>query len=124
MPKTGIDINSIRVDIKINQDTDVVDLEVAHNLSNTMEEAQVMFYLDALNGLTYKIKCELENCAFQGALLREIATLRESLDELVGEEELDEDEIDFEPDQTLVDLIRERRSKSKSNVVDFKKKLH
>ena len=81
MPKSKIDANSIRLDLRIDQDTDIVDLEISHNLSATMEEAQVMFYLDAINGLTYKIKCEIETLAFQGALLREVATLREIIDD-------------------------------------------
>lgn len=118
MPKSEIDVNTIRLDIKIDQDTDIVDLEVSHNLSTTMEDAQVMFYLDTINGLTYKIKCEVETLAFQGALLREIATLRSIIDDE------DEDEISFEPDEDLLDHIREKRKKAEDNVVDFKKKLH
>lgn len=117
MPKSEIDVNTIRLDIKIDQDTDIVDLEVTHNLSSTMEEAQVMFYLDTINGLTYKIKCEVETLAFQGALLREIATLRDIIDG-------DEDAIDFEPDEELVMKLKEKLQESKGNVIDFKKKLH
>jgi len=118
MPKSKIDANSIRLDIKIDQDTDIVDLEISHNLSATMEEAQVMFYLDAINGLTYKIKAEIETLAFQGALLREVATLRSIIDED------DEDEITFEPDEELLEIVREKRKDKDGNVVDFKKKLH
>lgn len=118
MPKSKIDANSIRLDIKIDQDTDIVDLEISHNLSATMEEAQVMFYLDTINGLTYKIKAEIETLAFQGALLREVATLRSIIDED------DEDEITFEPDEELLEIVREKRKDKDGNVVDFKKKLH
>ncbi len=115
MPKSNLPTNTIRLDIQIDQNTDVVNLRIAHNLSITMEEVQSTFYLDMINGLSYKIKCEAEPLAFQGELLREIATLREIIDE-------DDLELSFEPDEELLEKVREKQEAD--NVLAFKKKLH
>ena len=69
MTKSNLPTNTIRLDIHIDQNTDVVDFRIAHNLSITMDETHSMFYLDMINGLTYKIKCEAEKLPISVKLL-------------------------------------------------------
>ena len=105
--------NTINLRITIDQDTDHYDIGVEQSLSTMMSEEQYTFYLDALNGLVGKLKTELNSFAFHGSLLREVATLREIIDS--------DGEIDFEPDEELIDAVKEKRS---AKILEFKKKLH
>jgi len=105
--------NTINIRITIDQDTDHYDIGAEQSLSPMMSEEQHQFYLDALNGLVGKLKTELSSFAFHGSLLREITVLREIID--------NDGEIDFEPDEELVDAVREKRS---AKILEFKKKLH
>lgn len=105
----NLKINSVRLDLIIEPDTDVVDIAVGHNLSEDLEEGQVAFYLDVLNGLVHGLKTNMEGTASVGLLLRQLAILSE---------EDDEDIIDFEPDEELINKVKNNK------VIQFKKKLH
>jgi len=101
--------NSIRLDIIIEPDTDIIDIAVGHNLTDDLEEGQVAFYLDVLNGLVHGLKNNMEGSASVGILLRQLAILTE---------EDDDDIIDFEPDDQLIEAVKDNK------VIQFKKKLH
>ena len=109
--------NTIRFDISISQDTDVVEVDVHHNLSRTMDSSQRAFYTNVVNGLYSKLKTEIETFHNHGVLLAENMLLREIIDN-----ELEEEGVMFEPDDELIEAIEEAKSEGK--VLDFKKKLH
>lgn len=100
--------NSIRLDIIIEPD-DIIDIAVGHNLTEDLGEGQVAYYLDVLNGLVHSLKNNMDGTASVGLLLRQLAILTE---------EDEDDIIDFEPDEELLEAIKDNK------VIQFKKKLH
>lgn len=107
--------NTLSITIEIDQDTDVLDIQLEHSLSDSLEDGQMAFYLDMLNGIGYKINAEAESMAFQGSLIRKLSELREEIEELTG------DEILFEPDEELLEKLKEAKD---DNVISIKDKLH
>lgn len=97
--------NSMTIQIVLNEDT--MDIGVMHNFADDMPEEERTFYLDALNGLVAQLNHGLENMAFTGMLLRQLA-----------EYEDDDEGIDFEAAPELLEAIKDNK------VVQLKKKLH
>tara|TARA_R100000654_G_scaffold75083_1_gene111169 strand:+ start:366 stop:701 length:336 start_codon:yes stop_codon:yes gene_type:complete len=106
--------NNINIRISIDQDTDHCDINVNHNLSTTMTEEQFTFYVDVIAGLNAKLRTELNSFSHMGSLLREVAILREIIDE-------NDSEISFEPEEEFKEAIRKNDT---AKILEFKKKLH
>ena len=101
--------NSMSVQMLISEsdeDGSVMNIGVAHNLSDDMPEDEKTFYLDALNGLVSQLNTGLESLAFTGMLLRELAEYEE------------EGGIEFEPAEELLEAVENGK------VIQLKKKLH
>ena len=107
--------STMNIHISIDSDNDVIDIEMEHDIDDGMAEDKAEFFMDLLNGIGFKIDAEAESIAFQGALLRKVSELQELL------EEYEEGVVDFEPDDQLLDKIKEAKS---NNVVSLKSKLH
>ena len=114
-----INENSSKLNLAIDQDTDVLDISVEYNLSVTMGDAQQIFYKNIIRGLMSKLNTELEAFAFQGSLLHELSTLRSILDD----EEEDEFGIEFEAAEELLEAVKKNKDEK---IVEFngKKKPH
>lgn len=107
--------NTLTIHISIDPDAEMLDVQMEHNLSPRLPQDQADFYIDMLNGIGFKIDAEAEGLAFQGSLLRKLGELRALVDELDGEE------LAFEPDEELLEKIKEAKS---DNVISIKDKLH
>tara|TARA_B100000780_G_C21090133_1_gene439325 strand:+ start:1083 stop:1439 length:357 start_codon:yes stop_codon:yes gene_type:complete len=112
--------NTIRIDMTIDQDAQVIDVEMDCSFSSTMPVEMRVFYTDVMHGLMSKARTELDSFAKEGYYLREIGALRGILD---GDDDEDDFELGFEPDEELLDKITEKKNGSK--VISFNnKKLH
>ena len=103
--------NTMNICLTIDTEDEVIDIGVDHNLDDSMTEEEQIFYLDALNGIISKIKFGIEDLAFTGMLMRNLAAHQNGDDEdAVG--------ISFEPSEELIDAISDKK------VIQFKKKIH
>tara|TARA_R110002073_G_scaffold809_1_gene5839 strand:+ start:294 stop:650 length:357 start_codon:yes stop_codon:yes gene_type:complete len=112
--------NTIRIDLSIDQDAQVIDVEMDCRFSSTMPVDMQVFYTDVMHGLMSKARTELDSFAKEGYYLREIGELRSMIDE-------DDEDGDFDigcgPDEELLDKITEKKNGSK--VLSFNnKKIH
>jgi hypothetical protein len=86
--------------------------EVDTELSDGLDEESILYLLDVLMGIRITLDAGLELFAQQGAMARTIEDLSE---------ELGDQDIIFEPDEELKDVLK----KSESNVISFnKKRIH
>lgn len=104
-PKNSMSVQMLIFDE--DEDGSVMNIGVAHNLSDDMPEDEQTFYLDALNGLVSQLNTGLESLAFTGMLLRQLAEYEE---EEGGKE--------FEPAEELLEALENGK------VIQLKKKLH
>lgn len=111
----NISDNTMNIHIRIDDDEDIIDVEMEHNISEDMAPEKAEFFMDLLNGVGFKIDAEAESIAFQGALLRKVGELQDII------EEYDADLVGFEPDDELLEKVKESQ---KSNVISLKGKLH
>jgi len=109
--------NTIRIDMTIDQDAQVIDVEMDASFSSTMPDEMRGFYEDVMHGIMSKTRTELDSFAKEGYYLREIAELRGIID---GDDEDDDFESGFEPDEELLAKITEKKNGSK--VLNFNKK--
>ena len=117
--------NSLRLELFVNPHTDAVDIQVGHNLDLDNHEEALMFYLDALNGIVHDLKINMEGFAVTGNMLRQLsnisrAIMGEDIEDLALTANNGELDIEFEPDQALMDAIEENKDKDK--VIKFKPK--
>jgi hypothetical protein len=104
-PKNSMSVQMLIFDE--DEDGSVMNIGVAHNLSDDMPEDEQTFYLDALNGLVSQLNTGLESLAFTGMLLRQLAEYEE-----------EEGGIEFEPAEELLEALENGK------VIQLKKKLH
>tara|TARA_R110002153_G_scaffold149803_1_gene301372 strand:+ start:5740 stop:6084 length:345 start_codon:yes stop_codon:yes gene_type:complete len=108
----------------IDTENDVIDVEMEHDIDESMDEDKAEFFIDLLNGIGFKIDAETESISFQGALLRKIGELQDLLEDYEGEE------LGFEPDEQLLAKIKEAKADTATsisnckNVISIKSKLH
>ena len=101
--------NTMNICLTIDTEDEVIDIGVDHNFGDSLSEEDQVFYLDALNGIVSKIKFGIEDLAFTGMLMRNLAAHQDDED-AVG--------ISFEPSEELIDAISDKK------VIQFKKKIH
>jgi len=103
--------NTMNICLTIDTEDEVIDIGVDHNLDDSLDIEEQTFYLDALNGIVSKIKFGIEDLAFTGMLMRNLAALQNDDDEELSG-------IDFEPSEELLQAIEDRK------IIQFKKKIH
>lgn len=103
--------NTMNICLTIDLEDEVIDVGVNHSFGDNLSEEDQVFYLDALNGIVSKIKFGIEDLAFTGMLMRNLAAHQNGDDEdAVG--------ISFEPSDELIDAISDKK------IIQFKKKIH
>ncbi len=103
--------NTMAIFLTVDSEEDYLDIGVEHNFGEDLSEEARIFYLDALNGIVAKVKFGLEELAFTGMLMRNLAAHQHDDDEdVMG--------IDFEPSEELLQAMEDRK------IIKFKKKIH
>ena len=111
--------NSIRLDINIDQNNDILEVVADYNLSETMSEDQQAYYLNVVNGIISKCKSEIDIFAKEGYFIRELNKLRNFADEVISNVDEDDDEafsIEFEPSEELLDAVSEKQNGQVKNL--------
>ncbi len=117
-------LSTMNIHMIIDTENDVIDVEMEHDIDESMDEDKAEFFIDLLNGIGFKIDAETESISFQGALLRKIGELQDLLEDYEGEE------LGFEPDEQLLAKIKEAKADTATsisnckNVISIKSKLH
>ena len=108
-----IPVNSMMISMHLLKDG-TLKTAFGHNFDvKLLDEDEIQYLLDVLNGIRLSLDASMEQFAQQGAMARTINDLIKELDEgpLVG----------FEPDEEFLETVREKQS----NVIQFnKKKIH
>lgn len=108
MREEDIPENSMLIHLSLN-DAGEMKVSFGHNFNvDDVEEDSIQYLVDVLNGIRISFDAGMEQFAQQGAMARTIQGLVE---------ELEGPEVNFEPDEELLDAINRN-----TNIVPFSKK--
>lgn len=106
--------NAFSLTIYPRDSEELLDIEVNVEVAADFPEEDIEYFQDVLRGLIAHLNTGLEMVHFVGCNMR-----------VLGELEDEIGDVSFEPDPELVEAIKkEAAEKIKSNIIQFKKKLH